>query len=100
MVDDDPPDHLSSMDDGTRRRIARRVGEQLSLENLPDAERLAGEALARELVADMVALVRIEFAKAVRNAKYLPKDIALKIAHDVGSVACPFLEITEVFSER
>lgn len=99
MVDDDPPDYLDDKEDGARRRIARRVGERLSLENLPDAERLAGEALARELVSDAIEHVRIEFAKAVRHARYLPTDIALKIAYDVNPVAIPFLEVTEVFTE-
>ena len=99
MVDDDPPDYLDDKDEGTRRRITRRVGERLSIENLPDAERLAGEALARELVSDAIEHVRAEFANAVRHARYLPQDIALKIAHDVDSVAGPFLEVTEVFSE-
>jgi uncharacterized protein (DUF2336 family) len=38
-------------------------------------------------------------SQAIRHAKHLPRDLALKLAHDVDSVACPFLETTEGFSD-
>lgn len=92
-------DFLEGEGEDTRLRIARRVGETLSADDLTPAERLAAEALARDLVCDVIESVRRELSKAIRHAKYLPREIALKIAHDVDSVACPFLEVTEVFSE-
>ncbi len=90
---------LDRKDEKARMQIARRVGGRIALGHLPDAERLAAEALARDLVNDAIECVRQELSKAVRHAKYLPRDIALKIAHDIDSVACPFLEVTEVFSD-
>ncbi|MGF1609261.1 MAG: DUF2336 domain-containing protein [Kiloniellales bacterium] len=90
---------LEGKSENARVRIACHVGESLSLDDLPAAERLAAEALARCLVEDAIEQVRLALSKAVRHAKHLPGDIALKIAHDVDSVACPFLETTEVFSE-
>jgi len=92
-------DFLDGEGEETRLRIARRVGEMLSADDLPAAERLAAEALARDLVGDVIESVRRELSKAIRHARYLPREIALKIAHDVDSVACPFLEATEVFSD-
>ena len=80
-------------------KVARRVGESLTTENVPDAERRAADALARHLVSDTVERVRAELSKAVKHSKYLARDVALKIARDVDSVACPFLEVTEIFSE-
>ena len=91
--------HLVGKDDGARAEIAHRVGERLSNDALPDSDRRAAEAIAAELACDAIERVRCELSKAVRHAKYLPRDIALKIAHDVDSVACPFLAVTEVFSE-
>jgi uncharacterized protein (DUF2336 family) len=90
---------LADKDEDARVQIAHRVGDVLSVEDLPDAERLAAEALARELVSDAIERVRRELSIAVRRSKFLPRDVALKIAHDVDSIACPFLETTDVFSE-
>jgi uncharacterized protein (DUF2336 family) len=90
---------LGEKDEGARVQIAQRVGARLSLADLPEAERRAAELLARDLVRDAIERVRQELSIAVRHAKHLPRDIALKIAHDVDAVACPFLEVTEVFSE-
>ncbi len=90
---------LEGKGESARIQIARRVGDRLMLEDLPDAECRAAEALARGLLDDAIERVRQELSKAVRHARFLPRDIALKIAHDVDSVACPFLEVTEVFSD-
>ena len=90
---------LVGKDVEARSEIARRVGEHLRLEDLPEVEQRAAEALARHLVADAVERVRAELSQAVATATYLPRDVALKIAHDVDAVACPFLQATDVFSE-
>jgi uncharacterized protein (DUF2336 family) len=93
------PHLLEDKSDRSRQRIATQVGELLSLDDLPATERLAAEALARSLVTDAIDQVRRELSLAVKHAKYLPQEVAFKIAHDVDSVSCPFLEVTEVFSE-
>ena len=90
---------LVEKDEAARMVIAHRVGECLSIDDLPEADRCAAQALATELACDAIERVRCELSKAVRHAKFLPRDLALKISHDVDSVACPFLEVTEVFSE-
>ena len=90
---------LDGKGEDDRARIAVRVGQRLSIDDLPDVERRATEALARMLVQDAIERVRRELCMAVRHSKLLPRDIALKIAHDVDSVACPFLEVTGVFSD-
>lgn len=90
---------LASEDEGARARIATRVGERLTLGELSEAERRGAEELARALAQDAIERVRRGLSMALRHARHLPRDIALKIAHDVDSVACPFLEVTEVFSD-
>lgn len=80
--------------------VAQRTGSCLCQDDIPDADRQAAELLARGLAEDAMERVRIELSKAVRGAKHLPRDLAMMIAHDVESVACPFLEVTEVFSDR
>ena len=90
---------LNGRAEDERARIAVRVGERLSSADLPEVERRATEALARALAQDAIDRVRVELSKAVRHVTTLPRDIALKIAHDVDAIACPFLEATEVFSD-
>jgi uncharacterized protein (DUF2336 family) len=90
---------LSGKDDLARSAIARRVGERFVAGGMDEADRQAAVALAKALAADAVERVRAALSYAVRHAKHLPREIALKIAHDVDAVACPFLEVTEVFSE-
>lgn len=95
----DPQELLSGMDDEARAQIAQRVGASLSGEELPAADYRAAELLAYNLARDAIEQVRVALSDAVRRASSLPRDLALTIAHDVDAVACPFLEVTEVFSE-
>jgi uncharacterized protein (DUF2336 family) len=90
---------LDGKDEGARCEIARRVGERLTVTDMSEIDRRAAEALARVLAADAIERVRRALSETVRHTPHLPKDVALKIAHDVDEVAVPFLEITEVFSE-
>ncbi|MCC7045994.1 MAG: DUF2336 domain-containing protein [Alphaproteobacteria bacterium] len=90
---------MAGKDELARAAIAQRAGERLASDDLAAADRQAAEALARMLAADAIERVRRALSMAVRHARHLPRDIAMKIAHDIDSVACPFLEVTEVFSE-
>lgn len=90
----------SENSDEDRARIARRVGERLCAENLSPAEHRAAEVLAGHLVIDAIEHVRRELSLAVRRAKFLAKDVAMTIACDVDSVSCPFLAVTDVFSDE
>lgn len=99
MVDADHQKILAGKSETDRLEIAHRVSAHLSNDDISDADRRAAEMIAYELAQDAVERVRRGLSKAVRHAKHLPRDLALKIAHDVDSVACPFLEVTEVFSD-
>mgnify|MGYP003674205420 CR=1 FL=1 len=93
------PMSLNDQSAEKRAVIARRTGNLLKDETLAEVDRRAAEVLARQLAEDTIEHVRIELVHAIKHCRFLPKDLALKIAHDVDSVACPFLEVTEVFSE-
>jgi uncharacterized protein (DUF2336 family) len=94
-----PDSLLTGKSEDACAQIAQRVGLRLCDEVLSSADRRAAEFLARALVDDAVESVRVELSKVIAHAKHLPRDLALKLAHDVDSVACPFLEVTEVFSD-
>ena len=94
-----PDSLLKGKDDKSCVKIAQRVGQHLCDEALSAADRRASELLARALVDDAIESVRVELSKAIRHAKFLPRDLAFKLAHDVDSVSCPFLEVTQVLSD-
>ena len=94
-----PDSFLNGKDEETRMLIAQRTGSCLGNDVLPEADRRAAEILAHGLAEDTIERVRCALSKAIRHAKHLPRHLALKLAHDVDSVSCPFLEVTEVFSD-
>lgn len=89
---------LRDKSDDARRVVAADVGARLESARA-EHERRAAEELARVLAEDAIEAVRVALAVSVRQCRYLPRDVALRLAHDVEAVAAPFLEVTEVFSE-
>lgn len=99
MRDLDVGNFVDEKDEDARVEIARRVGACLCTENLPASERKAAEALAWYLATDAIVRVRAALADALKDAKFLSKELAAKIAHDIDDIACPFLEVTDVFDD-
>ena len=64
----------------------------------PRADLKAAEDVAWRLTNDAVVTVRAALAHSVRHNRFLPKDLAYRIARDVEDVAAPFLKVTDVFS--
>lgn len=100
MQEPNPKSLLNNKDDAARVAIASRVGERLSNNSLVETDRRAAELLARALLDDAIESVRRGLSEAIKHAKYIPQPLALKLAHDVESVSCPFLASTKVFSDR
>lgn len=95
----DPKKILDEKDEEAQVAIARRTGDILCQDSLSEIDRRVSEEIARVLVSRAVERVRSELSKAIRYAKYLPRDLAITLAHDIESVACPFLEVTRVFGD-
>lgn len=79
--------------------LAAKVGKFLAIEQDP-SERSVVENLARVLAGDVSTVVRQTLAMEVVNCRFLPKDVAERIACDLEDVSASFLEATEIFSER
>lgn len=90
---------LAGKSDDERVRIAYRAARALR-----EVDGVAGEIAAvgvvRALAQDVVTRVREELSRAVADCPGLPHDIAKRIAHDIDSVAVPFLEVSEVFDDE
>ncbi len=79
--------------------LAAKVGKFLAVEQEP-RERSVVENLARVLANDVSNFVRQTLAMEVINCRFLPRDVAERIAHDIEDVAASFLEATEIFSAQ
>ncbi len=78
--------------------LAKRVSAFLR-DNHDEEERAAIENVARMLAQDIAVQVRETLAFELRTCRFLPYDLAAKIASDIESVACPFLASTMAFTD-
>ncbi|MGC1300995.1 MAG: DUF2336 domain-containing protein [Caulobacteraceae bacterium] len=76
-------------------KICRRIEEGVS-----DEERSAAEEVLRLMALDAAELVRRALAVTLKNSPLLPRDVAVKLAHDVESVAAPILSFSPVFTDE
>ncbi len=67
---------------------------------IPDDERQAAVEVLRLMAMDAAELVRRALAVTLKNSRALPRDIALKLAQDVESVAAPVLSFSPVFTDE
>lgn len=76
-------------------KICRRIDE-----GLPVEDRAAAEDILRMMAQDAAELVRRALAITLKNSPNLPRDVALKLADDVESVALPVLNFSPVFTDE
>ena len=83
-----------------RASVAHRLCRRMALDVLSDTERAHAQEIMSILAEDAAELVRRTLAITLRNSPVLPREIALKLARDVESVALPVLEHSPCFSEE
>jgi uncharacterized protein (DUF2336 family) len=76
-------------------KLCRRVDGDLD-----DAEREAAYEVLRLMAADAAELVRRALAVTLKNSPNLPRDVAMRLAKDVDSVAIPVLHNSPVFTDE
>ncbi|MEL7481324.1 MAG: DUF2336 domain-containing protein [Pseudomonadota bacterium] len=82
-----------------RASVAHRVCRRIALDILSESERVHAAEIMKLLADDMAELVRRTLAITLRNSPRLPRDLALKLAQDVETVALPVLEHSPSFTE-
>ncbi len=90
---------LKSKSTEERERIANSLKNSLDTDGVA-LDRHVTEELARQLAEDSIERVRLTLTQSLKHSRFLPKDVAYKIALDIESVSVPFLEVTEVFDEE
>lgn len=83
-----------------RASVAHRLCRRIALDVLSDAERKHAIDIMEFLAEDIAELVRRTLAITLRNSPRLPRELALKLAQDVESVALPVLEFSPSFTEE
>src|SRR6476660_3123526 len=76
-------------------KLCRRIDAGIS-----DEEREAAHDVLRLMAADAAELVRRALAVTLKTSTILPRDVAMKLAADVESVAVPLLNHSPVFSDE
>jgi uncharacterized protein (DUF2336 family) len=82
-----------------RAATAGKVAQQFTRGDLSARERKITEDIFRILLRDAEVKVRIALAEHVKDAKALPRDIAVTLARDVDPVAVPVLEHSTVLTD-
>ncbi len=76
-------------------KICRRIDGGLQAQ-----ERDAAHAILRILAADAAELVRRALAVTLKASPELPRDVALKLARDLDSIATPVLTFSPAFTDE
>lgn len=83
-----------------RAGVAHRLCRRIAIDALSDEERKYAEEIIQILAQDAAELVRRTLSVTLRNSPKLPREVALKLAQDVESVALPVLENSPVLSDE
>ncbi|ATQ43503.1 pole-localized protein SpbR [Caulobacter mirabilis] len=82
-----------------RAVAAHKLCRAIDRQALTEDERLHAQEILRVMAVDAAELVRRALAVTLKNSPVLPRDVALKLARDVESVALPVLNFSPVFTD-
>ena len=82
-----------------RLELADKLGHELTNEQLAPQELTIAQDIVRMLARDVEVAVRAMLAHNVRNARHPPRDVALRMAQDVETVALPILSESLVLTD-
>lgn len=82
-----------------RAAVAHKLCRRIALDPLSAEEKVQADEVIRILIEDAAELVRRTLSVTLRNSPRLPRDVALRLAHDVDSVALPVLQHSPVFTD-
>ena len=98
FTDEDVRQLLRGPTDEDRAIVAHRLCRRIDA-GLSEGERKAAAELLRLMAADAAELVRRALAVTLRKSPYLPRDVALKLAADLDSIAAPVLAASPAFTD-
>ncbi len=96
--DEDIRQLLRGPSDEDRATVAHRLCRRIDT-TLSDEDRAAAAEVLRLMAADAAELVRRALAVTLRRSPHLPRDVALKLAADLDSIAAPVLASSPAFTD-
>ena len=82
-----------------RAEVASKLAVEIDSPALTGAELEIAQDIVRLMARDVATAVRAALSHCLRSAKRLPHDVALRLAHDVDSVALPILSDSGVLTD-
>lgn len=82
-----------------RALAARKICQRIDTPELSPQEREAADAIITMIAQDAATLVRRALAVTLRQSPHLPKDVAIKLAKDIESIAVPVIAGSPVFTD-
>lgn len=83
-----------------RAAAAHKLCRAMEQTRLSDEDRDQAQEILRIMAADAAELVRRAMAVTLKTSDLLPRDVAMKLARDVESVALPLLTFSPVFTDE
>jgi uncharacterized protein (DUF2336 family) len=99
LTDDDIRTLVKGATADERAVVAHRLCRHIGQGELSDEDREKAYEILRVMAGDAAELVRRALAVTLRSSPLLPRDVALKLARDVESVALPILSFSPVFTD-
>lgn len=81
----------SAADDEGRALAARKICARISMPGMTETERTAANAILEVLASDAAEIVRRALSVTLARSPNLPRDVALKLAADIDSIAVPII---------
>jgi len=82
-----------------RAVAAHKLCRKLDREDLTDEERIYAQDILRVMARDAAELVRRALAVTLKSSDIVPRDVAMRLARDVESIALPILNFSPVFTD-
>ena len=87
-------------DETVRATATQRICREMRDNALSEAERDFSKKLLEYIAEDSADLVRRALAVTLKNSPKLPRDIAIKLAKDIDTIAVPILTHSPVFTDQ
>ena len=100
LTQDDIRRLIKGESDEVRAMAARKVCRRMDSPSLTQTERDAARAVLELIAADAAELVRRALAVTLRQSPNLPREIAIRLAMDVDTVALPVIEDSPVLEDE
>ena len=100
LTDDDVRALVRGDNEFDRAAAAHKICVRIESRPLTESERSAAHDILRLMAADAAEEVRRALAVTLKASPLLPRDVALRLARDIESVAVPVLNFSPAFTDQ